>query len=249
MGRKQLAEDQKRQQICARFSPAERDAIHKRADRHGHTPNAEVELLAKQFLDLDDTTIGLFRGIADQMQAFSFLQQGKPWHETIPKWAAVRELLFNGVIEAIRPEKWSEDEAVTEAFSAYLSLKSDRRTLVSELGEIGLPALEEPLKPKLGGGLFDFTRYQRGRDSLRIIVRDAEESEAREQAMQKIDLLEDLDQRIEAALNRWRELIAPYTEAEAEGIKAARDFLQAQATRDFAEGRPTNTRHLIGNWK
>ena len=249
MGRKPLEEEQKRQQICARFSPGERAAIHERAHRHGHTPNAEVELLATQFLDLDDTTIALFRGIADQMQSFSYLQQGKPWHQTIPKWAAVRELLFNGVIETLRPEKWSEDEAVAEAFSAYLALRSERRALVGELSEMGLPALEEPPKPKIGRGIFGFTQNQRARDSLRIIVRDADEGEARDQAMRMIDQLEDLDQRIEAALVDWQRQIEPYTEAEAEGIKGARGFLQAEAARDFAEGRPTNTLHLVGNWK
>lgn len=249
MGRKPLDEEQKRQQICARFSPAERDAIHQRADQHGRTPNAEVELLATQFLDLDDKTTSLFRAMADQIKGFGYVQKGKAWHETAPKWAAVRELLYNGVIEAFRPESWSDDEDVTEAFAGYLAIKAKRKALVDELRDMGLPALEEPHKPKVGRGLFGSLTAEQGRASLRLIAKGADDEEGRDTALRMIDQLEQLDRDAEAAIAKWQELRVPYTEAEAEGVAAARDHLQSQAVRDMAEGRPFNTHHLIGGWK
>lgn len=247
MGRPPKPEDQKRQQICARFDPTDRDAILARAKAHGLTPNAEVENLATAFLAADETTTKLLLAIMTMAQEIQAATAGaKPWHQSLAKWSALRELVAQGAFEPFRPDRPEDDEAVMAAFNKMLELEEDRRRIVRQLNDLGVPATERPPKPSPGKGLFGSVLWQQGRDGLRALLKQADEIPARARAFALIDLLEACDAEIQANEIAWQGLRDEYRETECDGQQLARDLLSKRAREAREAGQPFSLRHYFG---
>lgn len=244
-GRPALPDDQKRQQIGVRTSPALKLALEAAAAENGRSVAQEAEWRLQQSFD-DQRRAGgehtdqLLRAMAGEIEQIE-AETRKRWNKDLVTWAAVDRLFQNGPIKRLRPDLTSDDEVVMEAWKRIYAAEQEKKEICAllSLHQIYvMPGLPEKPKSARRGGIFGASAApQPNRDKERKAV-DAlvEDAAERAEAMNLIDRLEALDESHRKADADWSEALRPYHEAEAKGRDIFRQMMQRRAQELFARG-------------
>lgn len=256
MGRPVLDDDQKRKQIAVRLSPDDRARIQRSAEEHGNSLGAEVERLAlaqMDFLEANDApTRALLGAVSSEINEIHKVM-GKRWHAVRAGWAAVAEMLRNGPIMELDPDRPDDDPAVKKAWDRLWEIQVEKDRIARRLREVGVSVSpENPLREVIRRGGLDgeITAPSEAifviRHTERAAVEALPDGPAKDEARALFERLLSLDQEEHDADERWSDLRAIYSEAESEGRQAYHQILQERAKRRRAEGQKFVLRHLMG---
>lgn len=259
MVRLALADEQKRKQVAVRLSPRDRERIGKIAEANGNSLGAEVEQLALDQLEYlegqDAQTRALLEAIADEIAAIK-KATGKNWHKDRASWAAVAEMLRNGPIAELDPDKPSDDEVVAGAWEALSKIETRKKQIAETLRDLGVtvspdhPTKRQPRRQGLLGMLGQVNALPLAPITIRTTERAAinalPEGPAKEEALRLFGEMEALDHEEAEASAKHTEAMAPYWEAVANGRTVYRTILKQRAQQRQAEGKDFNYRHLLG---
>lgn len=259
MVRPALADEQKRKQVAVRLSPRDRERIGKLAEANGNSLGAEVEQLALDQLEylegLDAKTRALLEAIAGEITAIKKVT-GKDWHKNRAAWAAVAEMLRNGPIAELDPDKPSDDEIVADAWEALAKIETRKKQIAETLRDLGVtvspdhPTKRQPRRQGLLGMLGQVHALSQQPITIRTTERAAinalPEGPAKEEALRLFSEMEALDHEEATASTAYSEALAPYWEAVADGRSVYRNILKQRAQQRQAEGKDFNYRHLLG---
>lgn len=265
-GRPALPEDQKRQQIGVRTSPALKLALEQAAGAHGRSVAQEAEWRLERSIE-DEARAGgehnasLLRIVAAEIEKIEQMTK-KRWTKDLATWAAVARMFQTGPIQQLRPDRTSDDDVVMDAWKRITEAREQKRQICDVLisqGVVATPDLPEASKSATGGLFGSATprggagpvaisgllaRYS-GKQATNTNTRDPERQRVRAldaderttaDLLTMVDELERLDDLQRTAESDWTEAREPYRREEERGRQLFREMMEKRAQELFRQG-------------
>jgi len=241
MARPKLPDDEKRQLHSFRLDPADRKAVQEAAEAEGISFPAAAEKFIKAGLGLyrhpamDEPTEKVFVAILDELYALQQRNHNHRWWKTAKAWAAAKEVFKRGPFARLNPDGWNEDETANDVWRIVSEIQESKKNTISVLQRLGIAI---NLEPKGRGnalmGMFGHTTDHR--TSERMTIEAMEKGEDREVALTLFNVIERLDKEEEEAVEKWRQAIRPFLQAELEGERLYKDYRREVVKAQLARG-------------
>jgi len=255
-GRPALPDEQKRQQIGVRTSPALKAVLEKAASDNGRSVAQEAEWRLQRTFEEEeraggDHSASLLRIVSAEIEKIETIT-GKRWSKDLKTWAAVARMFAYGPIRELRPDRTSDDDIVMSAWNKLYGAQQEKKAITEEMSAAGFAVSPDlPEKSRLsrrrgmfgvgGGGLLG--QYASGgsaldvkREAIRKYITDVADAGIVDQLLAMLDRVVELDEIERAADKEWTEASKPYHDAEAEGAKLFQDMMDRRAQERFARG-------------
>lgn len=262
MGRPPLPQDQKRQQVNIRLSPADRARLEEIADRRGTALAATAGAALAQMIDwdraageggmtlkrldaftrigrMDDETIELLDDICAEIKLIQEMTR-KRWHKNRRTWAAVAQMLARGPILWRRVDDPMNDDELRQASLdgwAISELKSKKVEAIARLGVVvsARANTSGAVNALLGLGAYDTTSNREGEQAIIDALPD---THGREVAQQLFAELLDLDVKEEENNRAFADLHRPFVEEELAGRDLYKEHRKGVAASAKEAGEP-----------
>lgn len=265
-GRPALPDEQKRQQIGVRTSPALKAALEQAAAENGRSVAQEAEWRLQRTFEEEeraggDHTARLLRIVGAEIEKIESITN-KRWSKDLKTWAAVARMFAYGPVREVRPDKTSDDEIVMRAWNRLYAARGEKEAIATAMADLGIiidPRLSERQRVASNPrGIFGsatggigrvvgvsglVARYagtapvaSEPREAEREYILDAANSSDVEQLLEMLDRIIALDDEERAAYHQWVEASQPYHDAEAEGVKLFQEMMERRAQERFARG-------------
>lgn len=255
-GRPALPDEQKRQQIGVRTSPALKAALEQAAAENGRSVAQEAEWRLQRTFEEEeraggDHTASLLRIVGAEIEKIETVT-GKRWSKDLKTWAAVARMFAYGPVREVRPDKTSDDDIVMSAWNRMYAAQQEKKAITAEMSAAGFAVSPDlPEKTRLsrrrgmfgvgGGGLLG--QYASGgpaldvkREAIRKYISEVADAGLVDELLAMLDRVVELDEVERLAEKDWTDASKPYHDAEAEGVKLFQEMMERRAQERFARG-------------